>query len=73
MQGPVLAEVNKDLYYWEIPHYAMHNTLDTMVAIATKGYPKQWWGPLLWDRVSKWGGPLEPLRASMSPGMLSTP
>ena len=73
MQSLVPAEVKKDLYYRENPHDAMHNTLDTMAAIATKGYPTRWWGPLLWDRVSKWGGPLDALFASMPPGMLNTP
>ena len=64
----VLAEVKKDLFYRENPHGAMRNTLDTMASVSAKGHPNCWWEPLLWDRVAKWGRPLEALHAALSPG-----
>ena len=66
VQSLVPAEVKKDLYYRENPHDAMTNTLHTVDSIKPKGYPNCWWEPLLWDRISKWGGPLEALHAALS-------
>ena len=63
----VRAEVKKDLFYRENPHDAKENTLHTVASIHSEGYPKCWWEPLVWDQVPKYGGPLEALRAALSP------